>query len=134
MCTSCSHNGFGIYYEAFPFQRRNALYVREDLSQFIEEANPYMGDGPIGNMWDKPWIVNVDLDFFWDQNNVKIFDEQFIRDFAQRINRAMKGIKVLTIALSPDCVAGDNMQHKWNNVIDILKIFEEELRVSVSIL
>lgn len=119
-------------YEAFPFQKRNALYVREDLSQFIEEANPYMGDGPVENMWDKPWIVNLDLDFFWDQEHVKIFDSQFIRDLAQRVNRAMKRIKVLTIALSPDCVDGENMQQKWDNVVDILKIFKDELSISIS--
>jgi hypothetical protein len=46
----------------------------------------------------------------------------------------MKGIKVLTIALSPDCVAGDNMQQKWNNVVDVLKIFEDELHIVVSVM
>ena len=123
-----NENGWG--YKAFPFKRRNALYVREDLSQFLEEASPNMGDGPIGDMWNKPWIVNLDLDFFWDTNKVKIFDEQFIRDFARRINRSMASIKVLTIALSPDCVAGKSMPEKWNNVLDVLKIFQEELQLS----
>lgn len=63
---------------------------------------------------------------------MKIFDEQFIRDFARRINRSMASIKVLTIALSPDCVAGKSMPEKWNNVLDVLKIFQEELHMSIS--
>lgn len=117
----------------FQHKVRNALYVREELSQFIEEANAYLGDGPIGNLWNKPWIVNLDLDFFWDESKIKIFDEQFIRDFARHLNKAMPNIKVLTIALSPDCVGGNGMNEKWDNVINVLNIFKEELNLSIEL-
>ncbi len=119
-------------YKAFPFQRRQSIYVREDVTQFIEEANPHMGDGPIDDLWDKPWIVNLDLDFFWDSDKVKIFHNQFIRDFACRLRNSLRNIKVLTIALSPDCVGGDSLKMKWENVLEVLTIFKEELDLSIS--
>lgn len=119
-------------YNAFSFNKRNSMCVREDISQFIEEISEYMGDGPKGDMWNKPWIVNLDLDFFWDGNKIKIFDNQFIRDFARRLMKSLNNIKVLTIALSPECVGGESLEQKWNSSLNVLNIFREELNLSVS--
>lgn len=120
-------------YQSFPYKKRNSINVREDISQFIEEISEYMGDGPEGDMWNKPWIVNLDLDFFWDDNKIRIFDTQFICDFARRLKRALGNIKVLTIALSPECVGGESLQQKWENAIDVLNIFNKELDLSISL-
>ncbi len=83
-------------------------------------------------MWNKLWIVNLDLDFFWDENN-KIYDTQFIYDFAHRQKNAMGNIKVLTIALSPECVVGYPIQQKWENAVEVLNIFKKELDLSISL-
>lgn len=120
-------------YKAFPFRKRQSIYVRQEFTQFTEEASPHMGDGPVGDMWDKPWIINLDLDFFWDDNRKRIFHDQFIRDFAQRIGRAMGSIQVLTIALSPECVGGDKLEQKWENAIEVLNIIKKELGLTISI-
>ena len=80
-----------------------------------------------------PWIVSLDLDFFWDENIDKIYDDEFIKDLARRINFAIPNIKVLTIALSPDCVAGNGMSEKWDNVVHVLNIFKEELNLSIEL-
>lgn len=58
-------------YKSFPYKKRISIYVREEVSQFIEEISEYIGDGPKGDMWNKRWIVNLDLDFFWDENKIK---------------------------------------------------------------
>ena len=118
-------------YKEFFFQRRNAVFVREDFTQFTEEAYPYLGDGPEGDMWDKPWIINLDLDFFWDDNRKRIFHDQFIREFAKRLRISLKNIKVLTIALSPECVGGCDLEMKWDNVLEVFNIFIEDLDLSI---
>ena len=118
-------------YESFPFHKRDVTKVREDITQFIENNNFYQ-DNTV-NISKHPWIVSIDLDFFWDEDLDKIYDDEFIRDFARRINSAMLNIKVLTIALSPDCVGGNDMNEKWSNVIEVLNIFKEELNLGIEI-
>ena len=39
----------------------------------------------------------------------------------------MNKIQVLTIALSPDCVDGEDIKGKWINSFQILKIMSEEI-------
>ena len=118
-------------YEPFPFHKGEVAKVREDITQFIENNNSYQDN--IVNISKHPWIVSLDLDFFWDEDLDKIYDDEFIRDFARRINSAMPNIKVLTIALSPDCVGGNDMNEKWSNVIEVLNIFKEEFNLGIEI-
>lgn len=49
------------------------------------------------------------------------------------MNSAMQNIKVLTIALSPDCVGGNGMNEKWDNVIKVLNIFKKEFSLSINL-
>lgn len=44
----------------------------------------------------------------------------------------MGNIKVLTIALSPECVGGYPIQQKWENAVEVLNIFKKELDLSIS--
>lgn len=118
-------------YEPFPFHKGEVAKVREDVTQFIE--NKISVHGCVADTRMYPWIVSLDLDFFWDENLDKIYDEEFIGDFARRMNLAMPNIKVLTIALSPDCVGGNGMNEKWDNVINVLNIFKEELHLSIEL-
>lgn len=118
-------------YEPFPFHKREVAKVREDVTQFIE--NKISVHGCVADTRMYPWIVSLDLDFFWDENIDKIYDDEFIKDLARRINFAIPNIKVLTIALSPDCVAGNGMSEKWDNVVHVLNIFKEELNLSIEL-
>ena len=118
-------------YESFPFHKRNVTKVRDEVTQFIENKISVQGCAVDTRKYS--WIVSLDLDFFWDENLDKMYDDEFIRDFAIRLNRAMPNIKVLTIALSPDCVGGNGMNEKWNNVINVLNIFKEELCLSIEL-
>lgn len=45
----------------------------------------------------------------------------------------MGNIKVLTIALSPECVGGYPIRQKWENAVEVLNIFKKELDLSISL-
>ena len=119
----CKDNDWG--YKHFPIQTMNCVDVGYNLTQYIQEPSKYLS--LIKNSWKNKWILNIDLDFFWDSEGVKIFDDEFIRDLGKRINNALDNIQVLTIALSPDCVGGANMSEKWGKAIDALYILKEEI-------
>lgn len=112
----CVANDWG--YMAFPSQTMETLYVRQGIKQYVEKQD-FFFKGAIfkKNMRTKKWIVNIDLDFFWDFNRTKVFDDQFIKDLGQTIGEAMNNIQVLTLALSPSCCGG------WENAIECSKIF-----------
>ena len=121
----CTANDWG--YEAFPAQTMEALYVRNGITQFIKDKDPFANVIFEKRMRMKKWIVNIDLDFFWDFDGIKVFDDQFIRDFARKLNSAMNNIQVITIALSPDCIGGDCWEEQWKNVIKVLDIMKNEI-------
>lgn len=124
-------NGWG--YADFPFVKRNVLYLRDDITGFIEKGYLDIDKEIIINQNNISWIVSLDLDFFWDDDSNVLYDEESIRDFAQRINKALPNIKVLTIALSPDCVGGNCLKEKWENALGALNIFKEELSLNINI-
>lgn len=109
-CVKGSTQGSG--YKNFSEQRMDEGFIIQDIKQFIERQvfppNKIVIDE---SMQKKKWIVNLDLDFFWDKNENRIFDDQFVYDFGTTIGNAMKNIQILTIALSPKWCGG------WKNAI-----------------
>ena len=122
----CEANDWG--YLAFPVQTMEALYVRNGITQFIKKKGTMVDVLFEEEMRTKKWIVNLDLDFFWDFDRIKVFDDQFIGDFARILDDAMNNIQVLTIALSPDCIGGDCWEERWKNVVKVLDIMRKEMR------
>lgn len=99
-------------YEAFTEQTMEALYVRQGITQYVQNHETFFNKAIFEeSMRMKKWILNIDLDFFWDFNGTKVFDDQFIRDMGKRISDAMNNIQVITIALSPSCCGG------WGNTL-----------------
>jgi len=79
-----------------------SIYVRNSFSYFIVNHDFNVDNVAYEErMRMKKWIVNIDIDFFWDFDGTKIFDNQFINDLGKRIIKGMNNIQVLTIALSP---------------------------------
>ena len=76
---------------------------------------------------NKKWIVNVDLDYFFDDDGMQIFSEQYIRKVAQEIHSSLSNIAILTIALSPECCGS------WQKSIWVMNIFAEELHLELRI-
>ena len=105
-------------YKNFFLQKMEPVFVRQNITQFIEEQCFFSKEFVIEeNMQTKKWIVNIDLDFFWDNDTIKVFDDQFINDLGKRICNALNNIQVLTVALSPSCCGG------WSNALECSKIF-----------
>ena len=110
-CIKGSTQGSG--YENFSEQKKDEGYIIQDIKRFVEEQVFPSSELDIDeSMQKKKWIVNLDLDFFWDKRGNRIFDDQFVYDLGITISNAMKNIQILTIALSPKWCGG------WKNAIE----------------
>ena len=91
-----------IQYNANPFELYNnvSFWVRDEREEFI---------------------FNLDIDYFFDNEGMRIFSDDYIRTFAIDLNKAMEKIAVLTIALSPECCGG------WNNSVAVYNLIAEEI-------
>ena len=85
-------------------------------------------DGFKGNDYRLPWIVNLDLDvFFTGDTKIQLFSDEYIRSFAELLQKSMKRIAVLTIAISPECLGGNDLKEQWRNGFRVLMIMSEKL-------
>lgn len=66
-------------------------------------------------------ILNLDLDYFFDSEGMRIFSDDYILKLATNINNAMDRIAVLTIALSPECCGG------WENAVEVYNIVADRI-------
>lgn len=68
---------------------------------------------------DLPWIVNLDLDYFFSASPEKhlMFSDEYMSSLASSINEGLNNglIKVLTISLSPECCGS------WEKAESLLK-------------
>lgn len=74
------------------------------------------------------WIVNIDLDVFFDENCKRLFDNEYIQTIASIINKNMNRIQVLILCLSPDCCS-DELLEGWNKSISVLNTFCNQIDV-----
>ena len=67
--------------------------------------------------------------FYHDGGDVRVqlFSDDYICEVGKLLQNAMDNIKVLTIAISPDCLAGKNMKEKWDNGFRVLELLSEHL-------
>ncbi|WP_297097839.1 UPF0489 family protein [uncultured Draconibacterium sp.] len=80
------------------------------------------------------WIVNIDLDYFFQKIDdtditLKFISDEAIDFFLEKLNTylANNKIKVVTIALSPECCGG------WENSLGLMKFFAERLRIEFNL-
>lgn len=104
------------------------LYIDFHIRQDIGEPSEYL-DIFNGDNHKLPWIVNLDLDVFYTRHtpHIQLHSDEYIRFIARLLNDNMHNIQVLTIALSPECLAGEELKDNWNNAFRILKIMSEEI-------
>ena len=97
------------------------------IDQYIGEPSKYL-DGFIDDDYKLPWIVNLDLDVFYTGNShIQLFSDDYIRRIAEILQNSIENIAALTIAISPDCLGGDEMKDKWANGMRLLRIMSEKL-------
>lgn len=90
----------------------NNIYVEEDIKQLNEK---------LGKESTK-WIINLDLDYFYESNDDGFFQlltDDYISMLACKLRNIREQIKVLTIALSPECC------RNWDNSLHALNLFME---------
>ena len=83
------------------------------------------------------WIVNIDLDYFYQQidytdTTLRMFSYEAIGYFLNKLKVKLKEgrIAVLTIALSPECCGN---WESWDNSIILMKFFAEQLDIEFDI-
>lgn len=81
----------------------------------------------------REWIVNLDLDYFFDEEGMQIASDDYVRAFAHSLGQAMDNVAVLTIALSPECCAPGELKQseKWERSLRILKLVSAPLGINV---
>lgn len=80
------------------------------------------------------WIVNIDLDYFFQKIEdtditLKFISNEAIDFFISKLKTYLTNdkIKVITIALSPECCGG------WENSLDLMNFFVEKLDLNFNI-
>ena len=108
-------------------REENPLFMEWCIDQYIGEPSEYL-DGFSGKDYKLPWIVNLDLDVFYtSDSHIKVFSDDYILRIAELLQHNMGNIAALTIAISPDCLGGDEMSDKWANGFSLLRIMSEKL-------
>ena len=93
-----------------------------------EEIGPYYLQKFMTNVFDGhqyindlPWIVNLDLDYFFSAAPQKtlLFSEEYLKSLARSIEVGLEQgmIKVFTISLSPECCGS------WEKAEEVLQYF-----------
>ena len=100
--------GDWIFYEAEIYDLPNAL------GDWINET-------------DENWIINIDIDYFFDQKPsgeyFQFLTDEYVELFAEEILLAWDNIKVITIALSPTFCGGiDNSKRLAKLICDKLNV------------
>lgn len=76
---------------------------------------------------DLPWIMNLDLDYFFSSHpeKLQLFSDAYIDSLAHALRLGLDSgmIKVLSIALSPECCGS------WEKAEEMLEKFQELFRV-----
>lgn len=101
-------------------------HVSDEYLNIIQNTIPHKLfsniDYWINNVYTKrKWILNLDLDYFFNDKGMILFSEQDIRTFAENLKKSMDNVAVLTIALSPECCGS------WKNAFHILDIITQEI-------
>lgn len=108
-------------------QEESPLFMEEHIQQFIGEPSKDLYAFS-RNDYKLPWIVNLDLDVFYTGNSyIQLFSDDYIRRIAELLQNNLQKIAVLTIAISPECLGGEQLSDKWENGFRILKIMSERI-------
>lgn len=116
------------WHDTLNINEENPLYMDSIIEQYIGEPSHCLSLFQ-DNDHLLPWIVNLDLDVFYtiQSPRIQLYSDDYIRFISKLLNKNMRNIQVLTIALSPDCIGGDDIKKQWDNSFNILKIMSEEI-------
>lgn len=118
---------------AFPTLFNETLFATQRdgtiNNEFVDQEVDFLTLANEIDYWleKKNWIINLDIDYFFNRVNDKlfqIFSDEYIIALTEKIKKNFENIDVFTIALSPECCDG------WENSLRITKIICDILEIS----
>lgn len=109
-------------------REENPLFMEWCISQYVGNPSEYL-DGFADDDYKLSWIINLDLDVFYTtDSHIQLFSDEYIMRIAEILQSYYDRIAVLTIAVSPECLGGEELKDKWNNGFRILRVMSKQLR------
>jgi len=109
-----------------PFTPYEEELLPQKISSYLSNPADCLSGMKTGSSKLK-WIVNIDIDVFFDSNKKILYTDDSIKEIAKTIQQSVENIQVITIALSPECLGGYSLSEQWGNAFSILRILSEEL-------
>ncbi|MBF0577599.1 hypothetical protein [Dysgonomonas sp. GY617] len=91
----------------------------------VNENIPFKTDNIFDGLRNskEQWIVNLDIDYFFDDVYSILFTDEEITMFCDNLLAVWDSVSILTIALSPSCCGG------WVNAYRVAKIITDKLGI-----
>lgn len=122
VCETRRKNNMKIY-------ELDTLFMYSYMYQYLLNLSEFL-DGVVKGSGDLKWIVNLDLDVFFyhfdERIHTQLFSDDYIVEIGKLLQRALNKIQVLTIAISPDCLIGDDMEEKWRNGFRTIELLADK--------
>lgn len=139
-------NYFPIFHRLYRNNINRYHFFTHKAGSMFDEMKPILDEYPIPGLFNlmdylfdeensgtDNWIVNIDLDYFFQhiENTditLRIISYEAIDFFLQKIKPYLnEKITVMTIALSPECCGG------WENSLALMDYFAKKLEIEFSI-
>jgi len=114
-------------FSTFDFANPNPEFISKEINfiDFLNNIDDYINEIPNYN-----WILNIDIDYFFNTLNtkrIKVFSDEFIYEFANKVKSIIQNLSVITFCLSPECCGG------WENSLSVMKIFCDVLSIDFNL-
>lgn len=106
-------NDFNIYYNPYGYE------LPTHIANWIDETDRAEEEKDTNQ-----WLINLDIDYFFADNKFQLYTDESIRVLCDNILKCMDKIKLVTIALSPECCGG------WEKAIRITNIIAEKFKLN----
>jgi len=75
------------------------------------------------------WILNIDIDYFFDEKQNQIMDDEYIKQLCLKISTFINNIEIITISLSPEYCGGWDKSYRIANIMTDIFGFNFELQL-----
>ena len=140
-------NYFPIFHRLFKDNINSYHFFTHKEGTLFEEMKDKLDEYPIPGLFNLidyifnkktsgnyKWIVNIDLDYFFQniddtEITLKFISDEAISFFLDKLKTYLKNdsIEVMTIALSPECCGN------WQNSLELMDYFAKELNIEFSV-